>query len=180
MERLLAKQSIVEAIFSIARALDDLDTGLFVDQFLPNDIITLDVSGHIQAMAPQEISPTELAQQMCHVLAGFAATHHVLTNPMVKFDEGTESKATATVYFSAYHCLFDESNELQNVFARGRWEMEVEAYKDGWVIRSLAIKRTVPLSPRELEYYNVSIARVKAGEGRPSKAQVQWEAIVVD
>ncbi|KAK4946761.1 hypothetical protein LTR10_014263 [Elasticomyces elasticus] len=171
MDRLLEKEAIVETIHLVARALDDLDTKLLQGQFLAGHDIALDVSGHLKELPLQHILPEELSRQMYTVLAGFDATHHVITNEVVKFGEGQESlsKAHATVYFSAYHCLQDKEGLIKSVFARGRWEIEVEKHSDRWVITSLAIIRTVPSEPAELNLYIVAKMRVEAGDGRVLK-----------
>jgi len=156
-------------MFIMAQATDELDIHLFSSLFIPGQTATIDVSKHL-GLAPQDVLPENLAEQMLGVLRGFTATHHLITNPVITIDPSTPTKAKATAYKTAYHCIQDDNSEIQSATARGTWDMELEQFQGRWVIRRFTVVRTVPLHPRELALWGAAKDRVADGKGRPVKS----------
>ena len=163
MAQNIAETAILRTVYSIARALDDLDADLLEKQF--NALLILDVSGHIKALPAQELTPQRLSEQMFRVLAGFDATQHAISNPTVVLDP-ENATAVAVVYFNAYHCLQRDEYKIDSILARGRWELEVSQSEGRWLVNKIRIIRTIPLQVNELALYDESVARVKDGKAR--------------
>lgn len=115
----MVETKILQTVHSIARALDDLDAELLAQQF--DSTLSLDVSGHLQAIPTQQLTPAQLAKQMFTVLSGFDATQHAISNSVVTVDSGNTT-ALAVVYFNAYHCIQRNEEKIDSVLARGRWK----------------------------------------------------------
>ena len=134
MERLIAQESILKTLYQFADAEDNLDQSLLLSLFIPRQSFTFDMSSHLGA-APMEITPTQFYDQLILSLSGFTATQHLLSNPLIEFDDENPSKARAKVKVCAHHVIEAERKGRKCDSKRG------DGHESGDVLRKMDISK---------------------------------------
>lgn len=166
MERLLAQNEIYNTLILFAKAEDDLDKGLLLSFLKPESEITLDISGHLDSVPTNQMTPLRYWAQTVELLSGFTATQHHIGNPIIDISEDI-SKAQISVEVIAYHCI-QEGQNTQSVTARARQTMDMERSDGKWFVTGMKIDRKIPLDNPEL--YEVAHERHQTGRGRLREA----------
>lgn len=148
MQQLLAKEAIREQIYQYCRALDRIDNELGYTVFAED--------------AQVDYGPTYkgdgrgFIDMMLNMHRGMVATHHMMTNTIIKLNDDCTKAASETYMYAACKYKNKAGEASFTVEARCRdidnWEL-----RDGkWVIvkRIVAGDNTFMLTPRYFDDYN--------------------------
>lgn len=168
MDRLLAKEAILQTVYNMNYAEDELDEQLMRSCFIPDQNIILDNSSHLP-QPPMSISPDQWWDMVMQALSGFTATQHSLFNPVITFSDETVTAAHLKANVLAYHCIQgNERGEVEEVSARGLQEIDLVLWQGKWMIVKVETKRSVPL---DMALYEKAAQRATEGKGRKAKGQ---------
>lgn len=168
MDCLLAKDAVLQTVYNMNYAEDELDEQLMKSCFIPDQNIILDNSSHL-SKPPMSISPDQWWDMVMQALSGFTATQHALFNPVITFPGGELTKAHLKANVLAYHCIQEiEGGEVEEVSARGLQEIDLVLWQGMWMIVKVETKRSVPL---DMALYEKAAQRAK--EGKSTKARGQ-------
>ncbi|TKA71539.1 hypothetical protein B0A55_07064 [Friedmanniomyces simplex] len=142
MDRLLAKDAVLETVYTLAYSLDQLDRKGILSCFKPDTPFTFDISTVLGHPAT-DLTPEEYYQAACNVLGGFHATHHLLGYPLVVYSGGELEAAHVKVYISAFHGLEGPDGGIaESATAYVSWNLDVELWEGKWVVRRLVVKKS--------------------------------------
>lgn len=164
MERLIAKDEILQTVYRMNHAEDDLDEQLMRSCFISDRKITLDNSAHLP-QAAMEITTDQWWEMALAALSGFTGTQHKLSNPIITFSDESLTKAHLKANVLAYHCI-EADDSLEEVTARGLQEIDLEALNGKWYIVKIETRRCIPLN---MALYEKAAQRAAQGLGRKPK-----------
>ncbi|KAF3023124.1 hypothetical protein E8E14_013668 [Neopestalotiopsis sp. 37M] len=145
---------------------DDLDKDLLLSFLKPESEITLDISGHLDSVPTNQMTPLQYWAQTVELLSGFTATQHHIGNPIIDISEDN-SQGQISVEVIAYHCI-QEGQNTQSVTARARQTMDMERSNGKWFVKGMKIDRKIPLDNPGL--YEKAQERHQTGRGRLREA----------
>ena len=173
--------AVERLLYNIAYSQDTLDWKLFVDCWVSQQLLTLDLTSHLEKYGKQQITAPDLAKMSHSALSGFDGTQHTVTNIIVDFHESKGAAdqlpspeslvktATACAYINAYHYLktSEESSGAQDrVIMRGIWTVPLKLDQSGaWRALGIKVARLVP-PEGDVGLYELAKQRSDQGEGR--------------
>ncbi|KAK3117643.1 hypothetical protein LTR53_000771 [Teratosphaeriaceae sp. CCFEE 6253] len=161
MDRLLAKDAVLDTVYKLAYSIDSLDRKSIVALFNPDQAFTFDISA-ILGVPARDMMPEGYWQLCLSGLGGFTSTHHLLGCPIVTF--ATDTAAHVKVYIAAFHAIENESGAVaESATARVSWNMDLELSEGGWLIRKIVIFKSSIDHP---EIMRKGHQRVEEGLGR--------------
>lgn len=162
MERLLARNEVLQTLVLFIKAEGDLNKSLLLSFLEPESGIIFDISGHLSGVSPMKLTPLQYWTRIVEFFSGFTATQHHIGNPIIDVSDDL-TKATISVEVIAYHCI-QEGEDTRSVTARARQIVDMERPIGKWFVRGMRIDKKVPLDNPEL--YDIATARYRRGEGR--------------
>ena len=157
MAYLATKSAVMDTVYNLAYAIDDLDRAAIVSLFRQDVPFAMDISA-VLGVPGKEISADEYYQLARDGLGGFDATQHLLGCPLVTWSGA--SSAHVKVYVVAFHAM-EKDGGLRSVTARVTWNFDLELHEGHWLIRKFVIGLAAPLDNPELMHE----AHQRAGTG---------------
>lgn len=126
------RMDVGDVVTRYAFAVDERDWTAFDDIFA--DEVHL-VVPHVEQGKPV-LARDEIVQLIRDTTSGFAATHHLVVNQLVKLD-GDNARCKA--YANAWHTLPTEPGVKDYVLVRGYYDFGLERTSAGWRVSELLI-----------------------------------------
>ena len=127
------QQAICETVYRYGYALDNRDWVLYRSVFA--DTVHFDFSTY-SGRPPIDMRADDLVASAALLFAGFAATQHTMTNPLVLIDG---DRATCSMYIQAAHSVEPEP-EAPWFIMGGHYEDTLVRSSSGWLLDGVTMK----------------------------------------
>jgi hypothetical protein len=126
------RTAIADLTLRIVNAVDFLQWSDLEECF--TDEIVVDYE-HVLGNGPEEVTAEEFVEQWKHILSGFEATQHLLSNHRVDVEDDI---AECTAYFQAHHYYPDACGDSHWTLG-GHYHFDCVRTDDGWRIERLVM-----------------------------------------
>lgn len=131
------KLAVAETLYRYAIGVDRKDWTLFRSLFA--DRVTIDFSSYNAGLLPpQEMDADTWVAGLIPLFTGFAATQHMMTNPLTTIDGDT---AAITMYMRAHH-VFDPTDEASWFTNGGYYEDTLKLVDGQWLLTGVRLRET--------------------------------------
>jgi hypothetical protein len=124
--------AVLETVYKYALGIDTRDWGLYRSIF--TDDIEVDFLSY-DGQTVGRLKADDWVERLKPLFSGLAATQHILTNPIVTFDE---RGATCRIYMQAEHFLIDDNGNT-NFAIGGYYTNRFVIQGDHWLITSVTL-----------------------------------------
>ncbi len=128
--------AVAETLYRYAMAVDGHDWALYRSLFA--DTVTIDFSSFGPGLAPRVMSADDYVAGVVPQFTGFAATQHVMTNPLATV---TGDKAAITMYMQARH-VYDPEDPASVYTVGGYYNDTLVRSGRGWLLTGVRLTVT--------------------------------------